>query len=635
MRSIFRPSKVALAHVIPDALVIILSLHMSLLLRVSLDEVTPHLKTMYIYLPLVLFVRLFINWIFGVYEIMWRYITSHDALIVARSLATSSALIIAFSFFVFDKMGQLPRAVYIIDWLLVTLGLLGIRIYRRIRYESARHATAGRVGVRTIIYGAGVHGNTLASRFLQDSSAGVNLVGFIDDDSGKQSIRISGVPVIGNLENLQKILEMNKTEQLVIAIDGLAGEKIRHVLQVCFAIGVRVKMLGSLRTSPQTSSVELYRDISLSDLLNRPAHKMDLRSIQDMIQDKTVLVTGAGGSIGSEISRQVLSYNPKKLLVLDHSEFNLYNIDNELRVNCASTSKVVPLLVDIKDEYALSRSMSEHKPDIVFHAAAYKHVHLVESNPFPSVINNIYGTYLLLKFSKEVGVQAFIQISTDKAVNPVGVMGSTKRVCELLVTAFALETGKRYCSVRFGNVLGSSGSLIPLLQKQILDGGPVTITHPNMTRYFMLIPEAVALVLKAATIARPGDINVLKMGDPVKIVDIAKSLIALMGARENEIPIVFTGLRPGEKIFEELYIRGDEIKTEHPDILTLPNGDSHLPSNMREIKTLFLLIERMLDKAREGSPESLLTLQALAKNSSIGLQDSESSITETVFSQRH
>jgi FlaA1/EpsC-like NDP-sugar epimerase len=331
-----------------------------------------------------------------------------------------------------------------------------------------------------------------------------------------------------------------------------------------------------------------------------------------MIQGKRVLITGGGGSIGSELVRQVLSFQPSRLVVLDHSEYNLYAIDQELVNHELYSDVVVAALVDIKDREALRNIMKEYSPQIVIHAAAYKHVHLVETNPFTSVLNNIEGTKNLLDLSDEYKVENFVQISTDKAVNPAGIMGSTKRICEILVSLHGLKMKSKYSSVRFGNVLGSSGSLIPLLKKQIEDGRPLTITHKDMTRYFMLIEEAVALVLKAASIAEPGDINVLRMGEPVKIVDIAKSLITLMGKTESEVDIQFKGLRPGEKMFEELYISGKELNTEHPDILVLPKGDA-LPEGY-DFESMEVQIKQMISDAKKSDMESIYLLRSIVNS---------------------
>jgi FlaA1/EpsC-like NDP-sugar epimerase len=314
------------------------------------------------------------------------------------------------------------------------------------------------------------------------------------------------------------------------------------------------------------------------------------------------LVTGAGGSIGSELSRQIARYAPAKLLLLDHSEFNLYEIDRELRPATQSFESVVPLLTDIKDPGALEAIFAKYKPQVVFHAAAYKHVHLVEANVHSAILNNVLGTR---------NAERFVMISTDKAVNPVGAMGSTKRVCELLATQTGIRTGKPYSSVRFGNVLGSSGSLIPLISKQIEEGGPVTLTHPDMTRYFMLIPEAVALVLMSATLSQPGDINVLKMGEPIRIAELAKSLMALMGKSEEEIGIAYTGVRPGEKMYEELYLTGDELTTRHSDILTVPRTSGAGAE-------LAAASDKLIQMARAQDPQALQALLKLANEPAHG-----------------
>ncbi|MDZ4662438.1 MAG: nucleoside-diphosphate sugar epimerase/dehydratase [Pseudomonadota bacterium] len=606
-----RPARVSLGHILPDSVIIIASLYLSLYLRLGISEIPEHIVTFHQYLPIILAIRLSVNWVFGVYEIMWRYISARDAITLAKATVTSSAIVITISFFIFDRLGQMPRTIYIIDFLLVTIGLLGIRIHRRIRYEARGQKAKG--GQRTLIFGAGTQGRTLASRFVSDPGAQIELVGFIDDDPQKIGIKIEGRPVLGTIEDLEEILKDKQIEQVVMAFDGLGGEVLRRILQICYSHGIRPKLLTSLRASAQAPAVELYREVSLNDLLNRASHEMDLESISGLIKNKCILVTGAGGSIGSEIARQVFSHNPQKLLLMDNSEFNLFNIDKDLRLLSNSVSKIYPLLADIKDERTVEQIIATHKPQIVFHAAAYKHVHLVEDNPNSSILNNIWGTLALVRQAQRQGVETLVMISTDKAVNPVGIMGATKRVCELIVTAAALESGKRFCSVRFGNVLGSSGSLIPTLQQQIREGGPVTITHKDMTRFFMLIPEAVSLVLKASTIARPGDINVLKMGEPVKILDIARSLMTLMGVNEEKVPIVFTGLRPGEKLFEELYIRGDELKSEHPDILILPNGDSHLQNGSEESKKLMSAVEANIKLASDGAQEVVNHLHELVK----------------------
>ncbi len=601
-------------HLSLDIIVILTSLYIGLYLRVGDENFGWYVSILHQYLPAIVLIRLACLVAFGCYSVMWRYISTSDAAQLARAIGLSIAIIMALTVLFPHEALRLPRSFYIIDGILVTLGLMGARLYRRMLYEGrANRATLD--GRRTLIYGAGENGRLLSHRFKSDPGLDTHVVGFIDDEPKKADMIIAGVPVLGNRDALPQVIEQFRIIQLIVAIPNVTGDCLRDLVMLTRRFNIRPHVVNQLQ-APESGkkTVDIYRELELSDLLNRTRREIDLSAVRDMIRGKRVLVTGAGGSIGGELARQIMAQEPGRLLLLDHSEFNLYEIDKELRLSTHNLEKVVPLLIDLKDESSLRTALKEYSPEIVFHAAAYKHVHLVESNPFPSLLNNVRGTQNLLSICREINVETFVQISTDKAVNPAGIMGASKRVCELMVTATGLETGRRYCSVRFGNVLGSSGSLIPLLKQQILDGGPVTVTHAEMTRFFMLIPEAVSLVLKAATIARPGDINVLRMGEPVKILDIARSLIALLGKTEEEIPIVFTGLRPGEKMFEELYIRGDELKTEHPDILTLPDGDSSLAVSRDEIVRLKSRVERLIQFAAAGTKQALFELNELVKS---------------------
>ncbi len=353
-----------------------------------------------------------------------------------------------------------------------------------------------------------------------------------------------------------------------------------------------------------------FSEPKLEELLNRPSIDVNLDDVRDQLKGKVVLITGGGGSIGGELCRQIITLVPQKLLILDHSELNLYLIDCELR-EMKSGVEIQTILADIKDLPTIRYVFASYRPEFIYHAAAYKHVHLVEKNAYASIINNIVGTRNLIDCSLEFNVDTFVMISTDKAVNPSSIMGATKRVCELLITNAANVSENRYCSVRFGNVLGSSGSLIPLLKKQVYAGGPITITHPDMTRYFMLIPEAVKLVLKAGHISRPGDVNILRMGEPVKIIDIAKKVITLMGRTEKEIGIEFIGKRPGEKLFEELYLCGNEYPTEHEDIMVLPNGDSIYDSSLFNGQDLRTVIAKLVNYSINQDETALEILNRL------------------------
>lgn len=605
---------VSLRHFSVDLIVITASVYVSLYLRVGIEGIDEHIETAHRYLPIILAVRAITFVLFNTYSMLWRYVSASDAFRLGRAALVSSAIIIAISFMLPEEFGRLPRSVYFIDAILVTLGLFGVRLTRRLLHESKTGRKIRR-GQRTLIFGAGVNGKFLAQRFKQDESLNSHLIGLLDDDREKLGLTIGDAKVLGTRRDLEEILRDYEVQQVYITIPNLPGEVLREVVLTCAKFNIRPRITSKFTTGEEATrrDIEIARKIELNDLLNRKPKNIDLRPVQDLIRGKKVLVTGAGGSIGSELARQVLQNGPARLFLLDHSEYNLFEIDKELRMSTQSTEKVVPLMVDIKDRTMLEQVYKRYAPEVVFHAAAYKHVHLVEANPYPAILNNILGTKNVVDLSKQMGVENFLMVSTDKAVNPAGVMGATKRVCELIVTAAALETRKRYVSVRFGNVLGSSGSLIPTLQKQIYEGGPVTVTHKDMTRYFMLIPEAVSLVLTACTLAQPGDINVLKMGEPVKILDIAKNLIVLNGKSEDEIPIVFTGPRPGEKLFEELYIRGDELKTDHPDILSIPYGDSNLTSDPSALEKLKTQVSEMIDLATQSSDKSLHILNTLVK----------------------
>lgn len=611
LRGVFR--RISPRHFVPDAAIVVVSLYVALFLRVGSEGFLEWIRPLHFALPIVLFLRMACLMAFGCYAVMWRYISVVDTVRLVKAVAASAVLIILFAFFLPDQIGRLPRAVYFIDSLLAGLGLFGIRLARRVHFES-RGSRLAREGVRTLIYGAGHNGRLLAQRFKADPALNANLIGFIDDDPQKQDLDIQGVEVLGARADLPALIEKYQIGRLIVAASGMPGDALRDLVQIARRYNIRPRITARLTRLESHSTIDVYRDVELSDLLNRKPRQMDMGTVRDMIRGRRVLVTGAGGSIGSELARQILGYEPSKLILLDHSEYSLYEIDRELRPSEHDTQSVAPLLIDLKDRKSLRSAFAEHAPEIVFHAAAYKHVHLCEANPSSAILNNVQGTLTLLELAREFGVAAFVMISTDKAVNPAGVMGATKRVCELLVANAAIETGRRYVSVRFGNVLGSSGSLIPVLKKQIHEGGPVTVTHPEVRRFFMLIPEAVSLVLKAGAIAAPGDVNVLRMGEPVRIVDVAKSLIALMGKSEGEVPIAFTGLRPGEKMFEELYIRGDELHTEDPDILTLPNGDSTLASSPEERRVLMTRTNRMIDAAANGSKEALAELNQIVQS---------------------
>ena len=605
----FLPGHFSFKHVGVDAVLILFSLYASLWLRLGelrMDD--GHVQVLNRLALGFLVIRLVVFLAAGVYQAMWRYISTYDATRLAAAVVASMPLYITLSYLA-SGFGFLPRSFFVIDAIVCTAVLMGARLFRRRLFERQMQPQRGHVSLgRLLIYGAGQNGRLLAQRLMSDPHRDRDLLGFVDDDPAKQDRQIQGLPVLGRHDDLEDVMKNSGCTDLVVAITSPPPELMRELVILGRRLSVRVQRIAQFDTSSGRAEA-VSREIELKDLLARPHSEVDLPSLKSLMEGKVVLVTGAGGSIGSELSRQIARFSPEKLLLLDHSEFNLYEIDRELRPAAQNFEHVIPVMVDIKDENSLRHVFEKYKPQVVFHAAAYKHVHLVEANVSASVMNNVQGTWNLLKLCERFNVERFVMVSTDKAVNPVGAMGSTKRVCEILTSMVGFRTRKPYSSVRFGNVLGSSGSLIPLLSKQITDGGPVTLTHPDMTRYFMLIPEAVSLVLMSATLSQPGDINVLKMGEPIRILDLAKSLMALMGKSEDEIGIAFTGVRPGEKMFEELYLTGDELTTRHSEILTVPHGDLGVGTDGAAV---IHEVDRLIEMAERNDPALLSVLVKLA-----------------------
>lgn len=393
----------------------------------------------------------------------------------------------------------------------------------------------------------------IARQLLKNANSPLQPIAFLDDDLAKKGLDIFNMRVLGGTDIIEDVVLDQNIEHIIIAIPSMEKTRRARLLQQCLDTGIRTQtmpLIEDLLTGKV--SINEIRDVKIEDLLGRDEVELDLEIISSKLTNKTILVTGAGGSIGSEICRQVARFNPKAVILLGHGENSIYTIDMELRQKVSRDTKLIPIIADVQDRGRIFDIVSEYKPDVIYHAAAHKHVPLMEYNPMEAVKNNIFGTKNVAEAADVFGVEYFVMISTDKAVNPPNIMGATKRFAEMVVQNLAKESKTKFAAVRFGNVLGSRGSVVPLFKKQIAIGGPITVTDPEMTRYFMTIPEASRLVLQAGSLASGGEVFVLDMGEPVKIVDLAKNLIKLSGYREDEIGIEFSGIRPGEKLYEEL-----------------------------------------------------------------------------------
>lgn len=506
-----------------------------------------------------------INILIGNYRSYWRYTGLHDAINLSLASVAVGVSSIAASIF----LDGINAKVAFVATILSILGMVGVRVCRRLHHEkSLKKKSAGKP---TLVIGTNSNMLSFLELCRRDNGKPFHPTGIVAASEHMLGRRLHHVKVVGTMSDIRDAIIRSGAKVVVASRANLEAKELQEVMQASHDCGVKLL----LREEGHTDSVEGIRAVNLEDLLPRRHIEVDLNGVYKSLNDKIVLVTGGGGSIGSELCRQIARSNFSKLIVMDHSEFNLFQIGQELaRTFPQRKADIIPVLGDIKSKQIVMQVFEAHRPQVVFHAAAYKHVHLVELNPCSAILNNVMGTNNVLKESAKYNVEKFVLISTDKAVNPTSIMGATKRICELMVCHHASVTGRSYSAVRFGNVLGSSGSLIPILSEQIRRGGPVTVTDEGMTRFFMTIPEAVKLVLMASTISIPGDVNILKMGEAVKIVEVAKKLILLSGKKLEDVPVIFTGAKPGEKLYEELYLCGNEVQTTHPDIVTLPGGDA-------------------------------------------------------------
>ena len=447
----------------------------------------------------------------------------------------------------------------VVLWLLLVCAVGGIRLSMRIFREYFVDSVVMENAKPTLIVGAGAAGTLLVRQMLMHPKMRMMPVAFVDDDQEKQRKDIYGVRILGTTKDIEKIVQQMGITKVVIAMPSLPNKKLNEVYDIARKTGAECVILPNIdEVMSGNLHVQQLRNVEIEDLLGRDPVELDQTLIEKQLRGKRILVTGAGGSIGSEICRQVSSFRPKELIILGHGENSIYQLNMELLGKYAEHFRITPVIADVQDRKRIFEVMEKYRPDVVYHAAAHKHVPLMEINPREAVKNNILGTRNVAEAANHAKVKTFVMISTDKAVNPPNIMGATKRLCEMIVQDMATKSDStKYVAVRFGNVLGSRGSVIPLFKKQIAKGGPITVTHPDIVRYFMTIPEAAQLVIQAGSLARGGEIFVLDMGKPVRIVDLAKNLIRLSGYSEDDIEIKFTGLRPGEKMYEELLNEGE------------------------------------------------------------------------------
>lgn len=535
--------------------------------------------------PYFLALKLIIFVAFGLYGGMWRYTSLVDLLNVLKATFTSSVLIILTILFIYRFQG-FPRSVFIIDGFLTFIFIGGIRIVIRLLLSEKERGlyflfhnpfSKGKITQpkkRLLIIGAGDAGEKMLREIRDNPRLNYDVVGFLDDDPNKKGMRIHGVPVLGPVSMIQHLAYRDEMDEILIAVPSASTRQMRMIVQACEATGLKCKTtpgIGELIDGK--ISFKTTREVSFEDLLGRDPIDLDMKNIGDYLTDKVVLVSGAGGSIGSELCRQITQFQPKNLILFDKTENSLFHIEMEFRQRFPKTF-ITPVLGDVKFRGYLNKHFAHYRPQVVFHAAAYKHVPVVELNPSEAIYNNIIGTRNIVEASHQFGVERFIMISTDKAVRPANVMGATKRVSEMITSCYA-SNPTHFVSVRFGNVLGSEGSVVHLFKKQIERFGPVTVTDPEITRYFMTIPEASKLILQAGALGEGGEIFILDMGTPIKIVDMARDLIRRSGFKPDvDIEIKFIGLRPGEKLHEELITEGEGIvRTPYEKIFVL-KGDT-------------------------------------------------------------
>jgi FlaA1/EpsC-like NDP-sugar epimerase len=599
-----------------DIFLTLVSVLLSYMVRLELIAIFPTYQSSLLWmLGAAVIIKPLVYFFFGIYSHIWRYASTRELILILSAVSTASILLTGTmtGLFAVGMFFGFPRSVLIIDWLFSMAFVGGTRfIFRVLAETSSSAADRALIPLRrkrwVLVIGAGDAGAMVVREMLKNPQINMDPIGFLDDDPTKQDSKIHGVPVLAPLNKIDHILEKHHVDEVVVAIPSASGQVVRTVNEVCRRRNIAFRtMPGIYELLGGAVSVSRLREVEISDLLRREPVRMETEALGEVLEDRVVMVTGAGGSIGRELCRQIAQVYPKRLIILGHGENSIFSVFLDLKESFPSL-ELVPLIADVRDQPRLEAIFKRWQPEVVFHTAAHKHVPLMETNIEEAITNNVIGTDNLVRIALANDVQRLVMISTDKAIRPVSVMGATKRLAEMLVLDAAHRHQRAFTVVRFGNVLGSRGSVVPRFKRQIASGGPITVTHPDMKRYFMTIPEAVHLVLQASAMSQGGENYILDMGQPVRIVDLAEDLIRLSGLEPGkDIEIVFTGIRPGEKLTEDLWDTGFAYSpTAHPDIHQV-DSEEVLSSEKLEA-----IVEQLAALAREGNPEAIQALLAEA-----------------------
>ena len=582
----------------------------------ALWRIGPYLQRNWFFFATLLVVRPAVYYAFGLYNRWWRYASVPELVRILEAVTVGSVITLALVFGVLaprvDGSRVFSGTIMLLEWMLNLLAVGGTRLLLRLlqtpSLPTASHLVKGGPLRRVLIMGAGDAGALILREMQNNRALNYLPVGLLDDDPAKQHARIYGVPVMGTRHEIPQLARVHGIDEVVIAMPTAPGSAIREVRAICAGASIATKTIpGLYELIGGTVNINQIREVRIEDLLRREPVRTDLAAVEGFLANTVVMVTGAGGSIGSELCRQIAVRRPRQILLLGHGENSIYHIWGELAQRYPAMD-IVPLIADIRDADRIERLLTQYRPEVIFHAAAHKHVPLMECNPEEAFTTNVLGTQNLVDAAEQAGTDYFVLISSDKAVNPVNIMGASKSLAEMVVQQAARRSGKRYGVVRFGNVLGSRGSVVPLFERQIASGGPVTVTHPDMTRFFMTIPEAVQLVLQAAVLGHSGEVFVLDMGEQIRIVDLARDLISLSGLTPDEdIPIVYTGVRPGEKLYEELTSAGETpVRTAHSKVFQIAH--SAIPSEEQLARGLSLVLERARNNDVAGVNAALYDL---------------------------